>query len=49
MGGESGVGKVLELLQQEFDRAMAYCGVTGVDGINRGHVSLPDEAGWVRM
>ena len=49
VGGESGVGKVLELLQQEFDRAMAYCGVTAVDGINRGHVSIPDEAGWVRM
>lgn len=47
--GESGVRKVLELLQQEFDRSMAYCGVTAVDGINRGHVSIPDEAGWVRM
>ena len=46
--GEAGVRMALELLRQEFDRAMAYCGVTSVEGINRSMVSLPGEAGWVR-
>ena len=45
--GDSGVQMVLELLRQEFARAMAYCGATDIDGINRSHVALPGEAGWV--
>ena len=46
--GEPGVQMMLELLRQELARAMAYCGVTDIDGINRSLVALPDEAGWVR-
>jgi 4-hydroxymandelate oxidase len=46
--GEAGVRMVLELLRQELDRAMAYCGVTDLDGINRSLVALPGESGWVR-
>ncbi len=46
--GEAGVRMVLELLRQEFDQAMAYCGVTSIDGIDRSTVALPGEAGWVR-
>ena len=38
---------VLELLRQELARAMAYCGVTSIKGINRSLVALPGEAGWV--
>jgi isopentenyl diphosphate isomerase/L-lactate dehydrogenase-like FMN-dependent dehydrogenase len=45
--GEAGVGKVLQLLRQELDRAMGYCGVTSVGGITRSLVSLPGEHGWV--
>ena len=45
--GEAGVRMVLELLRQEVDRAMGYCGVTSVEGINRSMVALPGEAGWV--
>ena len=47
VNGEAGVRMVLELLRQEFDRAMAYCGITGVDGINRNLVALPGESGWL--
>ena len=46
--GEAGVRMVLEILRQELDRAMAYCGVTNIEGINRHLVSLPGESGWVR-
>ena len=46
--GDAGVRMVLELLRQEFDRAMASCGVTNVEGIDRSLVALPGEAGWVR-
>ena len=46
--GEAGVRMVLELLRQELDRAMAYCGVTNLEGINRSLVALPGESGWVR-
>ena len=45
--GEDGVRKVLELLRQEFDRAVADCGATDVEGINRSMVALPGESGWV--
>ena len=46
VGGEAGVTGVLELLRQELDRAMGYCGVTKVAGINPSLVSLPGEGGW---
>ncbi len=46
--GEGGVRMVLELLRQEFDRAMGFCGVTNVESVDRGLVALPGEAGWVR-
>ena len=46
--GEAGVRLVLELLRQELDRAMAYCGVTDIESVNRSLVALPGEAGWVR-
>ena len=45
--GEAGVRKVLELLRSELDRAMAYCGTTNIEGINRSMVALPGESGWV--
>ena len=46
--GEDGVRMVLELLRQELDRAIAYCGATGIEDVNRSMVALPNEAGWVR-
>ena len=46
--GEDGVRMVLELLRQELDRAMGYCGVTNIESVNRSLVALPGEAGWVR-
>ncbi len=46
--GEAGVRMVLELLRQELDRAIAYCGATNVASVNRSLVALPGEAGWVR-
>jgi 4-hydroxymandelate oxidase len=45
--GEAGVRKVLELLRSEVDRAMAHCGATDIEGINRSMVALPGESGWV--
>lgn len=33
--GEDGVYKVLEILRDEFDLAMAYCGITRVEDIDR--------------
>ena len=39
--GEAGVRRVLELLRIEFDRALAYCGLTNVADIHRGVVSVP--------
>ena len=47
VGGEAGVARTLEILRAEFDRAMGYCGVTGVDEISPNLVSLPGEHGWV--
>ena len=41
--GEAGVRRLLELLRIEFDRAMAYCGISSVDQIQRSHVSVPGE------
>ena len=41
--GEAGVRRLLELLRIEFDRAMAYCGISSVDQIQRSHVSVPEE------
>ena len=46
--GEAGVRMALELLRQEVDRAMGYCGATDIESINRSMVALPSEAGWVR-
>ena len=46
--GEAGVRSVLELLRQELDRAMGFCGVRDVGSVPRSVVALPDEAGWVR-
>ena len=45
--GEAGVGKILEMLRTEFDRALAYCGATNIVGITRSMVALPGESGWV--
>ena len=45
--GEDGVRLVLEVLRQELDTTMAYCGITNVEDITRDYVSLPDERGWV--
>ena len=39
--GESGVLDVLGILRTEFDRAMAYCGFTSVESIDRSAVTLP--------
>ncbi len=49
--GEDGVRMVLELLRQELDRAMGYCGATSIDGITRDMVALPGEpgGGWVQV
>ena len=35
VGGEEGVYRVLEILREEFDHAMAFCGITNVEGIDR--------------
>ena len=48
VGGEDGLKHLLELLRQEFSRAMGHCGVTTVDEINRSLAALPGESGWVR-
>ena len=48
VGGEDGVSQVLQILRQEMDRAMGYCGVTSIQGITRSLVSLPGEHGWVQ-
>jgi 4-hydroxymandelate oxidase len=45
--GEAGVGKVLEILRSEFDRAMAYCGRTSVSELDRSLVNLPCNC-WTR-
>ena len=45
--GEAGVAKILEMLRQEMDRAMAYTGATSVAGITRSMVALPGESGWM--
>ena len=47
VGGEAGVSRVLELLQEEFGRAMAICGVNRTADIGRNLVALPEETGWV--
>ena len=47
VGGEAGVSRTLEILRAEFDRAIGYCGVTGVDEIGPNLVSLPGQHGWV--
>ena len=46
--GQAGVELVLELLRQEFSRAMGICGATKVEDITRSMVALPHESGWVR-
>lgn len=46
--GEAGVKSVLDILRDELDVAMAYCGVNNVQEITRGHVALPGEEGWVQ-
>ena len=45
--GEAGVHTVLEILRRELELAMAYCGVTDVENVERSVVALPGEAGWV--
>lgn len=35
VGGEEGVYRVLEILREEFDHAMAFCGITNVEGLDR--------------
>ena len=45
--GEAGVRGVLDILRRELELAMAYCGVTDVENVNRGVVALPGESGWV--
>jgi len=35
VAGEAGVARVLEIFQQEIDRAMGLCGVTSIDQIDR--------------
>ena len=45
--GEAGVRMVLELLRQELDRAMGFCGVTDIESVDRNLVALPGESGWV--
>ncbi len=39
--GEAGVRGVLRILREEFDRAMAYCGFTDVESIERSAVASP--------
>ena len=38
IGGEGGVRKMFEILRDEFDRAMAFCGCNNVADINETHV-----------
>ena len=42
--GAEGVHGVLELLREELDRAMAYCGQTSVNDLEPNLVSVPE--GW---
>lgn len=39
--GEAGVRGVLQILREEFDRAMAYCGFTDAESIERSAVVPP--------
>ena len=41
VGGEAGVGRVLDILKAELDYVLAYCGLTDVAEIHEGLVSLP--------
>ncbi|MDR1798935.1 MAG: alpha-hydroxy-acid oxidizing protein, partial [Bifidobacteriaceae bacterium] len=40
-GGERGVDRANQLLQEQLLRAMAYLGVTRLDQLQPGHVRLP--------
>ena len=41
--GEQGVSKVLQMLRDEFELAMALAGCTAVKDINRSHVQTEAE------
>jgi isopentenyl diphosphate isomerase/L-lactate dehydrogenase-like FMN-dependent dehydrogenase len=41
--GEDGAYRALEILQSEMRRTMGVMGLTGIDGLTRGHVVTPDE------
>ena len=45
LGGEEGVRRVLEILRNELDTAMGYCGVTSIDQIHASLVALPPSMG----
>ena len=44
MDGADGVHGVLELLREEVDRCLAYCGQTDVKDLESNLVNIPD--GW---
>ena len=43
--GANGVHGVLELLREEVDRAMAYCGQMSVDQLEPALINIPDDWG----
>ena len=43
--GANGVHGVLELLREEVDRAMAYCGQTSVEDLEPNLINIPDDWG----
>ena len=45
LNGAEGVHGVLELLREEVDRAMAYCGQTSVQNLDAGVVNIPQRWG----
>ena len=45
VNGAEGVHHMLELLREEFDRAMAYCGQHSVDQLEDWLLSIPREWG----
>ena len=42
VNGSEGVQRVLEILRQELDQAMGYCGITSISDIDSSIVTVPN-------